>query len=212
MMQERIYRTLELKQQAFLARVTELYNHNRPVLVGACSVAESEKVSTWLQQAGLPHRVLNANQDQHEAEIIAKAGQQQAITVATNMAGRGTDIALGLGVAELGGLHVIALSRNDSRRIDRQLYGRCARQGDPGSCEAILSLQDPAIEHFYSSAMLKLFSRFCPEDQPIPDSLGKLILRFPQQQNEKQQRNIRKQLMKQDRHLSRILAFSGKFE
>jgi preprotein translocase subunit SecA len=212
MMPERIYRTLELKQQAFLKRVAECHKLNRPVLVGTSSVAESEEVSAWLVQAGLPHRTLNANQDQHEAEIIANAGQQQAITVATNMAGRGTDIALGLGVAELGGLHVIALSRNDARRIDRQLYGRCARQGDPGSCEAILSLQDPALQHFYSSAMLMLFSKLCPENQPIPDFIAKLILRFPQQKKEKQQRKTRKQLTKQDSHLSRILAFSGKFE
>jgi preprotein translocase subunit SecA len=156
--------------------------------------------------------VLNANQDKDEAEIIAKAGQQQAITVATNMAGRGTDIALGLGVAQLGGLHVIALSSNDSRRIDRQLYGRCARQGDPGSAEAILSLQDPSLQHFYSSAMLKLFSRFCIGIEPVPDRLGRLILRFPQRQNEKRQRSIRSQVISQDRRLSRILAFSGKFE
>lgn len=101
---------------------------------------------------------------------------------------------------------------NDSRRIDRQLYGRCARQGDPGSCEALLSLEDQAVEHFYSSAILKALSRLSVNDGALPDLLGKLILRLPQYKNEKQQRSIRKQLINQDIHLSRILAFSGKFE
>ena len=212
MMAERIYRNDAHKQQALLDRVAELYKHRRPVLIGTGSVEESEKVGQWLEKEAIPHRVLNAKQDQHEAEIIAQAGQAQTITVATNMAGRGTDIALGDGVAELGGLHVIALSRNDSGRVDRQLYGRCARQGDPGSAEAILSLQDPNLEQFYSSAMLKLLAKFCAGSKPMPNFISKQILRLPQQQNEKQQSLIRKMLMKQDRQLRRILAFSGKFE
>ncbi len=212
MQPERIYQSLENKRKALLERLAELYKKGRPVLIGTGSVAESEEVAAWLQQAGLPHRVLNASQDKHEAKIIAKAGQQGAITVATNMAGRGTDIALGLGVSELGGLHVISLNSNDSRRIDRQLYGRCARQGDPGSTEAILSLQDPALQQFYSSAMLNLLKSFCPGKKPIPNFLGKLILRLPQRVKERRQRLIRKQVMRHDRYLSRILAFSGKFE
>ncbi len=212
MLSERIYRNEDLKHQALLDRVGELYQQGRPILIGTCTVEESEKVSQWLQQVEISHRVLNAKQDQHESEIIAQAGQQQAITVATNMAGRGTDISLGEGVAELGGLHVIALSRNASGRVDRQLYGRCARQGDPGSAEAILSLQDPALEQFYSSAMLKLLTNFCPGSKPIPNFISKLILRLPQRRNEKEQSLIRKMLMKQDRQLRRVLAFSGKFE
>ena len=212
MLSERIYRNEDLKHQALLDRVGELYQQGRPLLIGTCTVEESEQVSQWLQQVEISHRVLNAKQDQHESEIIAQAGQQQAITVATNMAGRGTDISLGEGVAELGGLHVIALSRNASGRVDRQLYGRCARQGDPGSAEAILSLQDPALEQFYSSAMLKLLTNFCPGSKPIPNFISKLILRLPQRRNEKEQSLIRKMLMKQDRQLRRVLAFSGKFE
>lgn len=211
-MQERVYRTLGLKRQALLQRVSELCEAKRPVLIGTGSVAESDEVGAWLAQAGYPHRVLNATQDKDEAAIIAKAGQQKAITVATNMAGRGTDIALGLGVLELGGLHVISVNSNDSRRIDRQLYGRCARQGDPGSTEAILSLQDPVLQHFYSSAMLKAFSRFCPGEKPIPDVLGRLILRFPQVIKERRQRRLRKQVMELDRQMSRILAITGKPE
>ena len=209
---ERIYKNLALKRDALIERVAELFEKGRPVLIGTGSVAESETVSAWLQQAGYPHRVLNAKQDKQEAEIIAKAGQQKAIMVATNMAGRGTDIALGLGVGELGGLHVIALTSNESRRIDRQLYGRCARQGDPGSVEAILSLQDPALQQFYSAAMLKVFSILCPATKPIPDFVGKLILRLPQAIKEKRQRRLRKQVADYDKQLARLLAFSGKFE
>jgi preprotein translocase subunit SecA len=211
-LQERIYRTVELKKKALLERVAELNKKNRPILIGTCSVAESEEIGSMLRNAGYQNRVLNANQDKEEAEIIAKAGQQKAITVATNMAGRGTDIALGPGVHDLGGLHVIALNSNESKRIDRQLYGRCARQGDPGSTEAILSLQDSNLQHFYSSAMLKLINYLCPENQPIPDFFGRMILRYPQIVNEKRQRRIRKQVMLHDRQLSRLLAFSGKSE
>jgi preprotein translocase subunit SecA len=165
-----------------------------------------------LQHAKIPHRVLNAKQDKHEAEIIAEAGQQQAITVATNMAGRGTDISLGSGVAELGGLHVIALSRNHSRRVDRQLYGRCARQGDAGSVEVILSLEDPVLENYYSSTILKILGKFTSGQKHLPGFIARLVLRLPQQKNEREQSRTREKLVKQDRHLRRVLAFSGKFE
>lgn len=212
LMQESIYRSIKGARLALLDRVAKLNAQNRPILIGTGSVAESEKVSIWLKQAGFPHRVLNANQDKDEAEIIAKAGREKAITVATNMAGRGTDISLGLGVEKLGGLHVIALNTNDSRRIDRQLYGRCARQGDQGSAEAILSLQDPALQQFYSSAMLKLFSKFCSRSKPMPGLFSELILRLPQYRKEKEQRKLRKQVMDYDRRLLRLMAFSGKGE
>ena len=168
-MAERIYRDEDAKRKALLSRVGELFKWRRSVLIGTCSVEESEQVSLWLEQEQIPHRVLNAKQDQHEAEIISAAGQLQAITVATNMAGRGTDISLSKTVAALGGLHVIALGRNDSKRVDRQLYGRCARQGDPGSAEAILSLQDPTLVKFYSPTMLKLLARFTPQNKPMAD-------------------------------------------
>ena len=212
MLSEHIYRDKAVKQQVLINRIQQLYQKKQPVLIGTSSVQESEQVSDWLEQANVPHRVLNAKQDQHEAEIIAQAGQQQSITVATNMAGRGTDIKLGSGVAELGGLHVIALSRNGSHRVDRQLYGRCARQGDPGSAEAILSLQDTSLEQFYSSTMLKLLSRFCPGNRAMPGFISRRVLNSPQQKNEHEQSKMRKQLMKQDRQLRHTLAFSGKFE
>lgn len=212
LLSERIYIDEAARKNAFLSRIQELHHQQRPVLIGTCSVEESEQVSAWLHQVKIPHRVLNAKQDQKEAEIIAQAGQLKAITVSTNMAGRGTDIGLGPGVEELGGLHVIALSRNASRRVDRQLYGRCARQGDPGSAEAILSLQDPTLEQYYSSAMLNLLSRFCSGSTPMPIFLARWVLNLPQQKNEKQQRRIRNMLLKQDKQLRRTLAFSGKFE
>jgi preprotein translocase subunit SecA len=212
LMAERIFRTLESKKSFFLARITELHAAGRPILIGTASVAESEEVSEWLKQANFPHQVLNAAQDKFEAEIIAKAGQKNAITVSTNMAGRGTDIALGPGVAELGGLHVIALNSNDSRRIDRQLYGRCARQGDPGSAEAILSLEDPYFTQFYVPSMLKILAQCCPGTKPIPQFLAILFLRYPQFIKERRQRMQRKQVMDQDKKLARLLSFSGKQE
>ncbi len=212
MLGERIYSTVEHKRQVLIERISELHHAGRPVLIGTHTVDESEQVSHWLKHARFPHQVLNAKQDKHEAEIIAQAGQKKAITVATNMAGRGTDIMLGLGVAEEGGLHVIALNKNESSRIDRQLYGRCARQGDPGSAEAILSLQDPFLEYYYSSAMLKLFAKLCPGSRPIPEWLTKLIVGLPQLKNEIKQRQLRKQVMRNDKKSEKILAFTGKFE
>jgi len=212
MLGERVFRDHTDKKLALLNRVKALHRSGRPVLIGTCSVAESEQVGEWLQQAGIDHRVLNAKQDKDEAEIVAAAGQQGAITVATNMAGRGTDIALGTGVAELGGLHVISLSLNGSHRIDRQLYGRCARQGDPGSAEAILSLQDGLLANFYASVILNFLSGLCANGKPVPGFISCLMLRFAQRKYELKQSHVRKLLMKQDQRLRRTLAFSGRFE
>lgn len=128
------------------------------------------------------------------------------------MAGRGTDIELGAHVVELGGLHVIAMSRNDALRIDRQLYGRCARQGDPGSAEAFISLQDERLVLAYPESMLKIFAWFAGNKQTTPEILARIILRWPQKKIERQQVQIRDQLMKQDKRQARILAFSGRFE
>ena len=212
MLQEKIFRDEDTKKQEVIERIRELYTQRRPLLVGTCSVAESEQVSNWMYESGIPHRVLNAKQDKDEASIIAEAGQPGAITVATNMAGRGTDIALGEGVEDQGGLHVLALSRNESRRVDRQLYGRSARQGQPGSAEAMLSLQDPALEQFYSSAMLRLMAKFATGKRPLWSWLSRPLLRLPQQSHEREQHRSRKLLMKEDKKLQRILAFSGRFE
>jgi len=212
MLGEKIYRDELEKKVALINRVRAMNQVGRPILIGTCSVEESELIGEWLQQAAISHRVLNAKQDRHEAEIIAEAGQQGAITVATNMAGRGTDIGLGPGVEELGGLHVISLSLNDSHRIDRQLYGRCARQGDPGSAEAILSLQDEALAIYYGPAIINFLVRLTGDGKPVPGFISRLLLRFPQRKHEKQQCRVRKALTKQDQRLRRTLAFSGRFE
>jgi preprotein translocase subunit SecA len=128
------------------------------------------------------------------------------------MAGRGTDIALGAGVEALGGLHVIATERNDARRIDRQLYGRCARQGDPGSAEAFMSLQDENLAVFYPTAMLTTIAWFCRDKKPLPNWLGKIILALPQKWTEHRHYQLRSQLIQQDKQQTKILSFTGKME
>src|SRR5690606_24106988 len=128
-----VYKTKREKWDAVVREIIEVHNQGRPILVGTISVEASEHRSRLLKTAGIVHSILNAKYHQQEAEIVSRAGQRGAVTIATNMAGRGTDIKLGPGVAEIGGLHVIGTERHESRRIDRQLRGRCARQGDPGS-------------------------------------------------------------------------------
>lgn len=128
-----IYKTRIAKYKAAVNEIEECHNSGRPVLVGTTSIAQSEELSAMLNRRNIPHNVLNAKYHEKEAEIISHAGQYGAVTIATNMAGRGTDITLGEGVPELGGLHIIGTERHESRRIDNQLRGRCARQGDPGS-------------------------------------------------------------------------------
>jgi len=212
MLPERLYVTTAAKWADLITRIKELHQLGRPILIGTCSVAESEEISEKLTAHQLVHQVLNAKQNTHEAEIIAKAGQLRNITVATNMAGRGTDIELDARVIELGGLHVIAMARNDALRIDRQLYGRSARQGDPGSAEAFISLQDQRITQAYPEFMLKIFSWSAGNKQTVPEILAKIIVRWPQKRIENQQADIRGQLMRQDKQQARILAFSGRFE
>jgi len=155
-----IFKTKREKFNAILSDVAERHEQGQPVLLGTISVDDSEKLSRMLKIRNIPHNVLNAKNHQHEAEIVARAGQLGAVTVATNMAGRGTDIKLGEGVAEKGGLHVIGSSRHDSRRIDRQLRGRCSRQGDPGSSKFYVSLEDDLMRLFGGDRIVKIFDRF----------------------------------------------------
>ncbi len=155
-----IFKTKREKFNAVLDEVASRHAKGQPVLLGTISVEDSEILSRMLKIRNIPHNVLNAKNHQHEAEIIARAGRAGAVTVATNMAGRGTDIKLGPGVAELGGLHVIGSSRHDSRRIDRQLRGRCSRQGDPGSSKFYVSLEDNLMRLFGSDRIVKIFDRF----------------------------------------------------
>ncbi len=145
-MPDRVFTTADAKWEAVVAAIEQLHGAERPILIGTGSIRESELLSRLLTARHLPHRLLNAKRQASEAAIIAAAGRKAQITVATNMAGRGTDIKLEPGAAARGGLHVIATQRFEARRIDRQLFGRCARQGDPGSCQAFISLEDELVQ------------------------------------------------------------------
>ena len=154
-----IYKTRREKFNAVVAEIKELHARGRPILVGTVSVETSEMLSRMLKREGLIHSVLNAKYHQQEAEIIARAGQRGAVTIATNMAGRGTDIKLGPGVADVGGLHVLGTERHEARRIDRQLRGRCSRQGDPGSSHFFVSLEDDLMRLFGSDRIVKMMEK-----------------------------------------------------
>ncbi len=159
-----VYKTRREKFNAVVKEIKDLYSQGRPVLVGTISVETSEMLSRLLKKEGIIHSVLNAKYHEQEAEIVSRAGQRSAITIATNMAGRGTDIKLGPGVAELGGLHVLGTERHESRRIDRQLRGRCSRQGDPGSSHFFISLEDDLMRLFGSDRIVKLMERMGLEE------------------------------------------------
>jgi len=156
---DQIYRTQREKYKAIIADVAERHAKGQPILLGTVTVDTSEVLSRMLKLAHIPHEVLNAKNHAREAEIVALAGQKGAVTIATNMAGRGTDIKLGEGVPEVGGLHVIGSERHESRRIDRQLRGRCSRQGDPGSSQFFISLEDPLMRLFGSQRISGIMQR-----------------------------------------------------
>jgi len=159
-----VYKTRREKFNAVVSEIKTLHAQGRPILVGTVSVETSEMLSRMLKKEGLIHSVLNAKYHQQEAEIVSRAGQRGAITIATNMAGRGTDIKLGEGVPVAGGLHVLGTERHESRRIDRQLRGRCSRQGDPGSSHFFISLEDDLMRLFGSDRIVKLMERMGLEE------------------------------------------------
>ena len=202
----------EQKLRVLLTRVTALRKNGRPVLIGTRSVMESEAVSKALHQGTIPHRVLNASQNVGEAEIIAGAGRSARVTVSTNMAGRGTDIPLESGVAEAGGLHVICTHANDAGRIDRQLYGRCARQGDPGSYEALLSLDDEFFKVFYPRGLRSVLKRMVSSRTLLRNSICWLLTRFPQWMRERKSRQLRAAVLHQESRFFDLLSFAGKNE
>ena len=190
----------------------EVHALGRPVLLGTHSVAASEQAGRLLEEAGLEHRVLNAKQDKEEADIVARAGERGRITIATNMAGRGTDIKLADDVAALGGLHVILSERHDSERIDRQLAGRCARQGDPGYFEPILSVEDSMMSIVAApirSALSKTMSGLGGERA---GRLGSLAIRMAQSHAQRAHSRVRRALLKADQQMGKTLAFSGSHE
>ncbi len=196
---DEIYMTEREKYNAILKEVNTIHALGRPVLIGTESVEVSEKLSRIFKQNKLEHVVLNAKQNDREAEIIAAAGKRGAITIATNMAGRGTDIKLEQGIAEIGGLYVMGTTRHQSRRIDRQLRGRCARQGDPGSAKFYVSFEDSLLRLFASPRMTTILQRFRPpEGEPI--SAGMLNKSIETAQKRIEQRNyvIRKHTLEYD--------------
>ncbi|MBI3019139.1 MAG: SEC-C domain-containing protein, partial [Deltaproteobacteria bacterium] len=163
-----IYKTEKAKFHAVIDEIKALYEKKVPVLVGTISIEKSEVLSTLLKRHGIPHHVLNAKHHEKEAEIIAQAGQPGAVTIATNMAGRGTDIVLGTGVAQAGGLHILGTERHESRRIDNQLRGRSGRQGDPGASRFYLSLEDDLMRIFGSERISKVMTTLgMEENEPI---------------------------------------------
>jgi preprotein translocase subunit SecA len=208
--------TRDEKWRAVANTIARLVAEGRPVLVGTRSVGASEDISAVLTARGIRHALLNAKQDDIEAEVIAAAGQASTVTVATNMAGRGTDIALAPGVAERGGLHVILTEFHDSRRVDRQLFGRCARQGDPGSCTSIVSLEDD-LYAVYAPQATGLVKRLGGEAALGPISgTARLVhgwlRRMAQRSAERRSKEIRMANLNQDRRLEQTLAFSGRGE
>ena len=194
-----IYKTKLAKYKAAASEIEECHKSGRPVLVGTTSIAQSEELSAMLKRRGIPHNVLNAKYHEKEAEIIAGAGQYGAVTIATNMAGRGTDIVLGEGVPELGGLHIIGTERHESRRIDNQLRGRCARQGDPGSSKFYLSLEDDLMRLFGSDSIAGIMDKLGMEDdEPIEHSLVTKSIENAQKKVEARNFSIRKHVLDYD--------------
>ena len=195
-----IFGTKAAQWKVVVERIRQVHQTGRPVLIGTDSVGDSEILSQFLDAAQLPHEVLNARQDQYEAAVVAKAGDLGQITVSTNMAGRGTDIPLGLGVEELGGLHVINCQHNTSRRIDRQLLGRCARQGDPGSAETLISFEKPLLARMFPK-WLAVYAG--GKGLSNPQWLIRLFVLLPQWLEESHQRAQRREMLAQDARLER---------
>ena len=197
------------KWKRILLEIHRVHETGRPVLVGTRSVRASEYISQLLQAENLDHQVLNAVRHREEAQIVAGAGQTGRITVATNMAGRGTDIKLGRGVAKLGGLHVIASEQNESARIDRQLFGRCARQGDPGSAQAIVCLEDEFVSRYARSLVAYLKKRHAHTTDDISSTTTRAVFRLTQLRSEKLALRQRKSVMRTDHWLEEQLSFTG---
>jgi preprotein translocase subunit SecA len=203
-----IYKTERSKFLAIVQDIKERHKKGQPVLVGTVSIEKNELLSDLLKREGIKHELLNAKNHEKEAMIIANAGQKGAVTVSTNMAGRGTDILLDESVIELGGLHVIGSERHESRRIDNQLRGRAGRQGDPGSTQFFVSLQDDLMRIFGSDRVGTMMERLgLPEDTPIQHGLISKSLEQAQKKVESQNFDIRKHLVEYDDVMNRQREF-----
>ncbi len=194
-----IYRTRQEKFNAIVQEITALHTKGQPVLVGTISIETSELISEMLKKTRVPHNVLNAKHHEQEAQIVAEAGQKGHVTIATNMAGRGTDIVLGEGVRELGGLHILGTERHESRRIDNQLRGRSGRQGDPGSSRFFLSLEDDLMRLFGSDRIATIMQKLGMEEgEPIVNSMVSKAIENAQKRVEGHNFEIRKTLLDYD--------------
>ena len=198
-LQDMVYKSEDAKWRAIVAEIKERHGKGQPLLVGTASIEKSEHLHGLLEKEGIPHEVLNAKNHGREAEIIQYAGHEGKVTIATNMAGRGTDIALGPGVTNLGGLHVLGTERHESRRIDNQLRGRSGRQGDPGSSQYFLSLDDNLMRIFGGDSVKNLMNRFgVGEDEVITHPIVSRSIRSAQRRVEGQSFDIRKHLLDYD--------------
>ncbi len=194
-----IYKTEKIKFEKIIEDIIGRYNKGQPILVGTISIEKSEILSRMLKKRGIPHEVLNAKYHEKEAEIIAKAGQEKSVTIATNMAGRGTDIVLGKGVVGLGGLHVLGTERHESRRIDNQLRGRSGRQGDIGSSQFYMSTADDLLRLFGSERIYGIMQTFnFPEDLPIQHPIITRSIENAQRQVESRNFEVRKHVLEYD--------------
>jgi preprotein translocase subunit SecA len=194
-----IYKTRKEKFDAALEEIVACHAEGQPVLVGTISIDVSESFSNKLKKRGIPHTVLNAKNHEKEAEIIAQAGQKGAVTISTNMAGRGTDIVLGEGVTDLGGLHILGTERHESRRIDNQLRGRSGRQGDPGSSRFYLALEDDLLRIFGGERITSIMNKLGMEEgEPIENALITRAIENAQAKVEGHNFDIRKQLLEYD--------------
>lgn len=205
----KILRTEDEKWSLIVARIKKLHASGQPVLVGTRSVAASEHLGNLLDEAGIDNRVLNARQDADEADIIIAAGQEGQVTVATNMAGRGTDIRLGEEVLKLGGLHVIATERHEAGRIDRQLFGRCGRQGDPGSYEAITCLEDELITRYTSEFSQRFVVTLWKLAPWLAKRFAQWLTHSAQSSAQKKHAISRGRVLRSEDYLENVLAFSG---
>lgn len=194
-----VYKSEAGKNQAIVKKIKELNEHGQPVLVGTITIERSERLSQQLLRNGIPHKVLNAKHHEKEAEIVSRAGEKGAVTIATNMAGRGTDIKLGDGVKDLGGLFILGTERHESRRIDNQLRGRAGRQGDPGASQFFVSMEDSLMRLFGGEKMQRMMEFLkVPEDVPIENKMISHSIESAQKKVEGHNFDIRKHLVEYD--------------